>query len=568
MIDAIDTLCHEFDVNFVLGGEPGAGVHESTDQEPDHWGLAPYYAINRIVKQSGGSRRAYFSAAERRYVATLWYQQESGIGALNHPSCDLETIREYRVTLERVSKEDPVGNESGDIHIAPRAPEMVDRDGEPISIPEIVGINARVQASNIPFECYGDLFRAAMTALGLDERFVDDDNLHAFSNINQAARNVRIRRDDSGPLHGRDGAIARIANLASDDRSGYRKLVQDDTVSPGYYHAATVDGDRAGELVERHRYPKEVKHYLPRKPEAFDEDHPLYHPKLEVSLATGRLDSNPRWADLQRVSRELDELLINVLRWAGYPVLQEDLDADQADVEDNRGSPGLDTWGPYVADAYFEPRLAQRNRRLGEDPTPELEQRQDNVVIRALRDGLEDSDVAVIETLLSDGGTVAPADVADKHDYHLETIYRALARLEALVEHQYADLRLHSHHVADQLMTAIDRAEDAAVDAAETAATVLTGDLDRVNDALSEWADRHGVRFEDPVDDSLTIDLGEVGSREDARELLHQGRRLWLRAGFDVDRYDTATARLQVLGGATQFYERVGDLFLVEVRGW
>jgi hypothetical protein len=77
-------------------------------------------------------------------------------------------------------------------------------------------------------------------------------------------------------------------------------------MAPGYYHSAAIGSKRAAELIDGHRFAKEFKHYLPKYPKAFDPDHPLYHPKIEVSYQSKRddRDSVP-WSNRHELEQEL-----------------------------------------------------------------------------------------------------------------------------------------------------------------------------------------------------------------------------------------------------------------------
>lgn len=420
---------HEVDVNLVFNDRGACCSH----------GLEPFYAAERLVRQHGGSKRARCRVGEYEVSVTLYYQ-ESGIGALNHDSSELDTIREFRIAWEILDEDDDVGERSGNIHIAPRTPRMVDSGGGPISTPkDLTGVNCRVLGSNFSLQLYGELLHRATETLGFDSWYFDPERIHQeYSNIQDAARYVRLVRGESGRIHATDGVLARVAN----DREGYRKHVADDTETPGYYHTATIGPKRASELVDQHHLPKEFKHYFAREAESLDPSNPLYHPKVEVALQASRLDDPVRWSERERVARELDEALLNLLQWEGYLVTEEELDEDDRD-----GADPLDGCDPYVEDAYFEATMTHRQRRLLDDPTPELQDRQESLVMKHIVDGFEESDADVLEALVTDGGEVSPGAVAEETGWHVETIYQAIDRLEDLVEHHYGELSLRSHHI-------------------------------------------------------------------------------------------------------------------------
>jgi len=57
-----------------------------------------------------------------------------------------------------------------------------------------------------------------------------------------------------------------------------------------------------------------------------------------------------------------------------------------------------------------------------------------------LQGDMTPSDEALVEKLLTDGGTVSPQDVANETGYCYDTILRAVDRLEGFVEHIYGKL--------------------------------------------------------------------------------------------------------------------------------
>jgi len=534
----VEPAWHEVDANLVFDDRGDCCQH----------GLEPFYAAEKIVRESDGAKRARCRVDGHTVSLTLYYQ-ESGIGALNHPSSALDTIREFRIAWEVVADDDDVGERSGNIHIAPRTPDMTDESGEPISTPEdLTGVNCRVLGSNFPLEQYGELLHRATQALGFDSRYFAEERIHQeYSNIQDAARYVRLIRNHSGSIHAVDGVLARISNLLANDREGYRKHVADDTEVPGYYHTATIGPKRASELVDQHHLPKEFKHYLAREADSLDRSSPLYHPKVEAALQTSRANDPIRWDQRDRVGRELDEALLNLLQWEGFPVTDDDLDEDDRDGGEPPGGRG-----PYVEDQYFEAETSRRQRRLLDDPTPQLKNRQETLVMRHIADGIEESDRDVLDVLVTDGGEVSPIEVADTTGWHIETVYRAIDRLEDLVEHHYGELSLRSHHIASQVAEYVQAARESAEDAAETLARSLEHEvgLELSNDALLEWVDRFGIDVEDRRDAQLALRFGKVEmSRDEFTVALTTGLYQWMKAGWERERFVNAEVNVRLTDG-------------------
>ena len=207
----------------------------------------------------------------------------------------------------------------------------------PFSVPAGIteGVNVRVSGANIAFERYHELFREAAQAVGINRWYFD--NPHEHSNVVDAARYVRIHCDRSGPLHARDGAIAKMGHLLEHDRTGYRKLVQDDTDEdgrnlPGYYHTATLGPNRVSEAFPDHTFPREIKHYYARKALAYDKKYPLRHPKLEVEYQRSHWEGSVGIDDLDELIKELDQTIHSVLANDGLQIHDGD---DGQFVEDS-----------------------------------------------------------------------------------------------------------------------------------------------------------------------------------------------------------------------------------------
>ena len=319
MTGYIEPAPHEFGANLLFNSH----------------GLTPFFAFDKRVKDGGGSQRAAFYESGERWVATL-YSQPSGIV---HPGTQLPTgtewrltqMREFRIHIQRHSAEDPTGQQRFNAHIAPRWPDMEveHKNGRrstrstPSGFDE--GINISVRGGNIDFGRYHPLLREAAGALDIHVDYFE--KFHEYSNIQDAARRVRVHSDASGPIHARSGPIAAMGHLLEHDRSGYRKTVQNDDDQhgnnvPGYYHTVTLGQKRVREAFPSHCLPKEIKHYYARHSASLPEDNPLAHPKVEVSYQASRWDETLYLTpeNLEMLKRELDQTLLSVLAEAGLDI--------------------------------------------------------------------------------------------------------------------------------------------------------------------------------------------------------------------------------------------------------
>ena len=504
-------------------------------------GLAPFFGLDSAVKAADGSRREEFHAGGERWVARLSYQESNIVhpGSQTPQGTDfrIETIREYRIKVLRHPSEDSVGEQDFTAHVAPRWPGMEGErdDGSRVEIPVPdgfgEGVNVRVKGSNIAFDRYPKLLRRAAGVLGIAARYFEEP--HAYSNIQDAERYARVHMDASGPVHARDGPLAAMGHLLEDDRSGYRKVVQNDDDErgrnlPGYYHTATLDAARVRQAFPDHALPKEVKHYYAREALSMPDDHPLSHPKVGASLQVSLLDDDEtvRWRDLDRVRRELDQTVLSVLADAGLDIAPSD------------------GHGPFVPDAYFEPAVD------GSGPDPvgldltRVEQSQESIVVRHLADGLSPVQWEALETLVTDGGELAPEDIADDHDRHVGSVRRALRDLDDLVEREYASVSLRSEYVAEMVHAAVDEAREAtrrAVDTAAKAAEAAERGLENTMSAFIAWAARHGIDVKDAREAQMTLRFGEI---EKHGKAIREGFRVWKDAGMPEERYRQAQVQL------------------------
>ncbi|OVE82941.1 hypothetical protein B2G88_18290 [Natronolimnobius baerhuensis] len=85
-------------------------------------------------------------------------------------------------------------------------------------------IEPPLQGSNIEFNRYQLLIQYAARAVRINSRYFVE--LYKFSTILNAERCVRIDKNESGPVHVRDGLLAQLGYLLENDCTGRRKFVQ------------------------------------------------------------------------------------------------------------------------------------------------------------------------------------------------------------------------------------------------------------------------------------------------------------------------------------------------------
>ncbi|WP_049986566.1 DUF7845 domain-containing protein [Halobellus rufus] len=492
--------------------------------------LRSYFGLNSLQKEHDfekhGPLRTGVNIGGDEWTVQFRFK-ESGIAARDSPNFELDEVREYLIYVypSAYSSWDDAKSEARKrayFLISPRWPDIETKEGlRSMSNPcGIEGYDVEVEGSNWDFEQYPRVLQQALGALADRQGFrfdshtpinpgdFDSDRIHHSSNIVDAELFVRILKALSGRVIAYDGTLTRISMLLAGDREGYVKSVRDDRECPGHYHTTTIDSRRAAELIGGHSLAKEFKHYHMRNPDAV-EGTELENPKIGVSLQNSINDGTVYWDDLDTLTRELDEALLNVLEWSG-------ISTDP-------------TEGAYVADDYFEVAGSRRWRKLVSGSLPRTESKQDDQIF-AIASQMNTTDTELVETLLTDGGKISPSELAESIGVHLDTIYRALKRLGPLVDHSYGEVQLGSKYIAQELTGYIDSVSQSIQAGWESALDSLTrAESYADDDPWCRWLDRYGgkiSRTEGADPDDLDIGFNPSTLRE-ARQLLREGARRW-----------------------------------------
>lgn len=500
-VTAIDPVPHEFSGNLIFTSD----------------GLTPFFAFDRAVKDADGSDTATIRFDGDLFDVTLYYQQ-SGLKPPDDPDFDfrLESVREFRIKFEE--RAEP-GQRSGTFHIAPRWPDMESEGDRPTpSDTGITGVNIRVDGSNLPVDAYPQLLRRSARAFDVNPSYFEQGKIHPNSNIFAFEFYARIDRDRSDKVVGSGGPLRRIFEHV-DSTGGFRELREDDRDVSGYHHRVKVDSSGAAKLVPGHGYGKKIKHYHPEHPRS-DPSDPLYHPKVGVSLQTNiTAGGSVPWSDRDDLRRECDELLLNVLSWAGIPTRAD------GDV--------------FVPDAYFGVMESTRSRRLIDDPTPAIKRKQETVVVDGLtaNPDLNESDRDTL-VAMTDGGTSTPDDLADETGYSKRTVYRVIDRLEDVLRTRGGRVEFVSEYLADTVRSTLSDAKDA----------IERDGQSGESSAFQQWANAHGVEVSDPDDARLQLRFGRVP--DDVKDVLRAGFRAWKQSGRNPRRFQYGKARWNADGRA------------------
>lgn len=480
-------------------------------REDDQWdGLAPYWAVaDLLVNEFDGYREIETTIDGEHVVIDLAYSK-SGFSPRLQDDVAGDRLYEFELHIEGR------GQRKCHFNLSPRFPNMRHYDtGDKISVPfdhldAEEGLTVQFQASNVDLDELPGLlpralFELAETAdLGLHHRYFDQSQ---GGRIHEVERYVRLTREWNRKLIQKGGLFDRLAMLLSTEDGTKGKHTWDNTEEFGYHHQVRLDSAGARTLFPTHHVGRQLKSYLPENPGNFDEGDPLYHPKFGVLYRQSLTGSGAvTWGERADLLDELDETLINALTWAEIPV----------DVGDDTRAGGGNT--VFLADDHFDVVAHDRQIPISEDPTPRLEAEQDHLLLTVLRD-MTSSDSDIVETLATDGGQHVE-DVADNSGYSLSTVYRALQRLDGVLESKDGHVRFVSQKIAEDIRGIVQSAEHAIESAADRAAKLYDIDVRQsASSAFDQWLARYGADFVPPEgwDDRATIRIDTVMSELKSR---------------------------------------------------
>ncbi|MDG5777294.1 hypothetical protein VB773_09135 [Haloarculaceae archaeon H-GB2-1] len=301
-------------------------------------------------------------------------------------------------------------------------------------------------------------------------------------------RYLRITRSMNEKLIGSGGLLDRMAMLLTDQAgtSGHYRF--DNEEECGHHHAIRHNSETARTLISHHRLGGQIKTYLPKNPDEHDDpDDPLYHPKVGTKLIKKRnAGGSVAWRDRHDVIRELDERLLSVLSWAGVPT-----------------EAGGTT---YVPDWHFDAQAADDPVALHADPLPQLEARQEHLLMTCLRD-MTPADQNLTETLATEGGMHAD-DLSDETGLSVSTIYRMLQRLEGVVESDNGHVQFVSQKIREEVRGLVESAEHAIESIADRVSQLV--DMERrqsASSAFDTWIAKYGAEVDWPDHDGGTVQI-------------------------------------------------------------
>jgi hypothetical protein len=484
-------------------------------------GLSPYWALSELMQAfEDGWGETTVDLSDGVWNVRYNYNAETGIAP--RESDPIEGERAYE---HKIHGEGP-GEKTVDLVFSPRWPDQQTPDGEAMRRPWCggEGVQVHVQGSNLTYDEYHYLLQKFLQVLA-DEAGINIsrqyfNRIHPESNIVTTELYLRFRREYSKKVVRSTGVFYKIMHLLAGERGTEWVYSGNNNDVVGKRHAFDLGPDAAAELIDDHRLGKRHKVYHPKHVRNEEtEDDPLSSPKYGVAFHKSIHGASVKWRDRDQLLRELEESVINALRWAGVPI---------------KPDPTV-----FVADDHFDIEASERSIGFFEDPTPQLEAEQENLITTVLQD-LSPSARDVMQTLATDGGEAHYEELADDTGYSVSQVYRALEEIGDLVVNDNGLVRYYSETIKQEITAIVERIEDFVADGVEAVARLAGVETRSAADsAIQRWMHKYGAAFEEADDGRGTLRFDTVLATVQSygapaiEDVLQEGLSAWMDAGRD-----------------------------------
>lgn len=482
----VEPATHEVDA-WLYYGPIDAGQSQSTDYN----GIDLYHAVADLcINECDGFHDVEGVDIDGEPADIRLNYSGSGIAPRPSDPIDADTLYEFDFHF------DGEGERKANFNVSPRFERMHKPSGESLSFPfhhtpADSGVTVHVESSNMALDRLPELFARVVFEIADD---VGVGLYHGYlegpfnGRMTAIERYLRITRSMNEKLIGSGGLLDRMGMLLTDQSgtSGHYRF--DNEEARGHHHAIRHNSEAARTLISHHSLGGQVKTYLPKDPDEHDDpDDPLYHPKVGTKLIKKRnAGGSVPWSERHDVIRELDERLLSVLSWAGIPT-----------------EAGGTT---YVSDWHFDAEATDSPVALHADPLPQLEERQEHLLLTCLRD-MTPADQELTETLATDGG-MHTEDLADETGFSLSTIYRMLQRVDGVIESDNGHVQFVSEKIREEVRALVESAEHAIESVGDRVSQLV--DMERrqsASSAFDQWQAKYGADVDWPNQDGGTVQV-------------------------------------------------------------
>lgn len=484
-------------------------------------GLSPYWTLrNLIIKGLDGHAEIDTEIGGEPWTVSVTYS-DSGIAPRESDAVEREVLRDWELHAEGPGTEEKVHYQ-----IRARYDDMKDPDGDTVSLPWEggEGLDVFCQPSNVELDRLVFVLRSAIDALadtaGMDVNARYLTNPRPSSKITTLEYYVRICRDHSRRLVDPDGILHRIMYLLSPMEGTEWVYKGDNEDIVGDRHALALPPGSVRELGP-YSLGVRAKHYHPKHTRDEEtEDDPLSSPKFGIAYHKS-IDGRAarKWDNRDEIRREIEELLINMMEWTGI---------------DTSPDPMV-----FIGDDHFtvEPSAVEIDHTT--DPTPQLEADQETLLMRVLGE-LSPAAREVTKEVATDGGSPHYEEIADRTDYSISTIYRALDQVKGILESDNGAVKFTSQKIRQEIVGMVDRFQELTSNTADRVAELANVELrSRAGSAWEKWAAKYGAELIDfdQADRTGTIRfdtiLSAIKSRPEPNvgRAVREGKEAWIKSG-------------------------------------
>lgn len=511
-------------------------VHEAkTYLHYRDYDLSPYWTLrNLVIHELDGYTRQEIEIGSETWTAELTYS-DSGIAPRESDSVERDVLRDWELQLDGPGTEEKVH-----YHIRARFDEMKNPEGDEVSIPWKggEGLDVMAQSANIDLDDLPYLLAESIQSLADEEEM--DINPRYFrtprpsSKIVTVEYYVRICRDHSMNLVEQDGILFRIMNLLAGQEGTSWTYKADNEEIVGHRHAMDLEpGDvnklgpfSAGVRLKCY-HPKHVR-------DEETEDDPLSSPKYGIAFHKS-IDGNARkWDDRETLRRQIEELLINSMKWAGIDVEPDPL--------------------VFVSDDHFsaeKPSPVEITRRS--DPTPQIEAEQETLLMSVIGE-LSPAGRDMTKEIATDGGRDY-RQLAERTDQSVSTIYRVLDEMKGILESDRGFVDFTSDKIREEIVGMVERLDQLKNDTADRVAELANVELrSQASSAFEKWAAKYGAELVDYDDSEGTIRIDTVLTHfksfhePHVENVILEGKEAWKstgRKGSTFERFDVEADLLE-----------------------
>jgi len=481
-------------------------------------GLSPYWTLrNLVIHELDGYQELTTEIDGEPYHIRMNYS-DSGIAPRPTDSVERDVLRDWELNIEGP------GEAKCDYVIRARYDNMKGPNGESRNIPWPggEGLDVYAQPSNIPLDDALRYLREALDALAdhvgisLNPRYLREPA--STSKISTVELYVRMYRQYANKIVRSEGIFHKIMHLLAPEKGTEWEYKGDNSEIVGHRHAFDLFPSALSKLGPwslggraKNYHPKYVR-------EDENNDDPLSSPKLGYAFHKS-IDGDARfWDDREQILREIEEILINIMEWAGVPT-----EPDQT---------------TFVEDKHFQVETSERKIGRHSDPTPQLEAEQETLLMRVLGD-LSPSAQDITHEIATDGGQRYD-DLANKTDNSVSTIYRALDQLGGIVESDRGMVKFTSEKIRQEIIGMVNRLDELKNSTADRVAELANIELRSTADSsVEKWMAKYGVDLVDFNGDGGTLRFDTILSKIKSTHhphletALREGMEAWESTGRD-----------------------------------